>query len=95
MLDKFTNTEIDTQLLPSSGLMVRPRYVESVLRQHPAILDVSVTEIPHPYRGQTTQAAVVLKPGEHVSPDYLIGWSHEYLPAFQVPSHIEIVDTLS
>ena len=47
-------------IIKSSGYRISPFEVESVLQQHPAVLECAVTGIPDPKRGQAVKATVVL-----------------------------------
>lgn len=51
----------------SGGAMVFPAEVEAVLAAHPAVAEVAVVGRPNRTRGEEIVAAVVLKPGTHVS----------------------------
>lgn len=53
-------------VIKSSGYRIGPFEVESVLMQHPAVLEVAVTPAPHPIRGQVVKATIVLT--SHYSP---------------------------
>ncbi|MDL2258072.1 AMP-binding protein [Eubacteriales bacterium OttesenSCG-928-K08] len=50
-------------IIKSSGYRIGPFEVESVLLEHPAVLEAAVTGAPDPVRGQVVQATIVLKPG--------------------------------
>ena len=50
-------------VIKSSGYRIGPFEVESVLLEHPAVLEVAVVGKPDPLRGQIVKACVVLRPG--------------------------------
>lgn len=50
-------------LIKSTGYRVSPFEVESVLQQHPAVLECAVTGVPDSYRGQAVKASIVLCEG--------------------------------
>ncbi|MDL2218573.1 AMP-binding protein, partial [Christensenellaceae bacterium OttesenSCG-928-M15] len=50
-------------IIKSSGYRIGPFEVESVLLEHPAVLEAAVTGAPDPVRGQIVQATIVLKDG--------------------------------
>jgi acetyl-CoA synthetase len=50
-------------VIKSSGYRIGPFEVESVLIEHPAVLECAVTGVPHPVRGQVVKATVVLTKG--------------------------------
>ncbi len=50
-------------LIKSSGYRIGPFEVESVLIEHPAVLECAITGVPDPERGQVVKATVVLAKG--------------------------------
>ena len=50
-------------VIKSSGYRISPFEIESVLMEHPAVLECAVTGTPDPIRGQIVKATVVLRPG--------------------------------
>ncbi|XP_045503739.1 luciferin 4-monooxygenase-like [Colias croceus] len=56
-------------LLKYKSYQISPVEVESVIRQHPGVLDVAVTGIPDPECGDLPVACVVLRAGYDVSAD--------------------------
>ena len=49
-------------IIKSSGYRISPFEIESVLLEHPAVLECAVTGVPDPIRGQLVKATVVLRP---------------------------------
>lgn len=47
-------------LIKSSGYRIGPFEIESVLMEHPAVLECAVTGVPDPIRGQVVKATIVL-----------------------------------
>src|SRR5574344_690652 len=54
-------------IIKSSGYRISPFEVESVLQQHPAVLECAVTGIPDKRRGQLVKATIVLNKGYEAS----------------------------
>jgi len=50
-------------LIKSSGYRIGPFEIESVLMEHPAVMECAITGAPDPVRGQVVKATVVLAPG--------------------------------
>jgi acetyl-CoA synthetase len=48
-------------IIKSSGYRIGPFEIESVLMEHPAVLECAVTGVPDPIRGQLVKATVVLR----------------------------------
>jgi acyl-CoA synthetase (AMP-forming)/AMP-acid ligase II len=68
--------------------------VESVLHEHPAVLDAAVVGMPHPVLGEDVAAFVVLVPGSTTTPDELRAHASERLADYKVPRRIEFVEEL-
>jgi long-chain acyl-CoA synthetase len=66
--------------------------VESVLFEHPAVLDAAVFATPHPSLGEEVGATVRLKQGRTVTVDELREHVATKLAAYKVPAHIWITD---
>ncbi|MGN0665691.1 MAG: AMP-binding protein [Huintestinicola sp.] len=47
-------------VIKSSGYRIGPFEIESVLMEHPAVLETAVTAVPDPIRGQVVKATIVL-----------------------------------
>ena len=76
-------------LIIAGGYNIVPREVEEVLFMHPNVLEAVVAGIPHPVRGETVKAYVVLKPGETATADELIAFCRQNLAPYKVPSRVE------
>ena len=50
-------------VIKSSGYRIGPFEIESVLAEHPAVLECAVTGVPDPLRGNVVKATIVLRPG--------------------------------
>ena len=76
----------------SGGENVYPAEVESVLTDHPAVVEAAVLGIPDDRWGEVGLAVVVAR--APVDPSELIGWCGERLARFKVPRLIRFVDEL-
>ncbi len=76
-------------LIIASGYNIVPREVEEVLFMHPAVQEAVVAGVPHPVRGETVKAYVVLKPGQKATADEIIAFCRQHLAAYKVPSMVE------
>ena len=54
-------------IIKSSGYRIGPFEIESVLMEHPAVLECAVTGVPDPTRGQVVKATIVLVKGYEAS----------------------------
>lgn len=76
-------------LIIAGGFNIVPREVEEVLFMHPKVQEAVVVGVPHPRRGETVKAFVVLKPGETSSVDEIRAFCKEQLAPYKVPTEVE------
>ena len=81
-------TERMKDLIIRGGENVYPSDVETVLRDHYAVREISVVGIPHELYGEEVVAVVVKKPDIEVSEEELLDYCRENLAPYQVPSRI-------
>jgi long-chain acyl-CoA synthetase len=72
-----------------SGFNVYPREVEEVLYKHPKVKEAAVIGIPHPTRGETIKAFIVLKDDERADEEEMKDFLKENLAKYKVPEFIE------
>jgi long-chain acyl-CoA synthetase len=82
------------ELILVSGFNVYPREVEDVIAGHPAVAEVAVIGIPHPYTGETVKALVVTRAGHTLEADEVIEWAARQLARFKCPTSVEFVAEL-
>ena len=84
-------------VIKSSGYRIGPFEIESVMLEHPSVLEVAVTGVPDPVRGFVVKATVVLRPGFEGSPE-LVKELQTYVKTntapYKYPRIIEFVDEL-
>jgi fatty-acyl-CoA synthase len=78
----------------SGGENVSSIAVEGVLLRHPAVQEAAVIGVPHEKWGEVPHAFVVLRPGESVSEEELLGFARERLAGFQTPKGVTFLDEL-
>jgi acetyl-CoA synthetase len=71
-------------IIKSSGYRIGPFEVESVLMEHPAVMECAITGAPDPVRGQVVKATVVLARGYEASDD-LKSELQEYVKTHTAP----------
>jgi acyl-CoA synthetase (AMP-forming)/AMP-acid ligase II len=76
------------------GFNVASVEVESVLLEHPAVLDAAVVGVPHARLGEAVAAHVVLRPGAVADADALVEHCRARLADFKVPSEVHVRDEL-
>jgi fatty-acyl-CoA synthase len=84
------------RMINASGFKVWPTEVESLMYQHPAVLEACVIGASDAHRGETVKALVVLRPEwrGRIEPPVIIEWCRENMAAFKVPRIVEFIDAL-
>jgi long-chain acyl-CoA synthetase len=77
-----------------SGFKVFPREVEEVLFRHPAVKEAAVVGAPHPVKGETVKAFVVLREGMTADIEALKSLCKERIASYKVPEAVEFVAAL-
>ena len=84
-------------IIKSSGYRIGPFEVESVIMEHPAVMECAVTGVPDPVRGQIVKATVVLAKG-YTASDLLAKELQEYVKThtapYKYPRQVEFVPEL-
>lgn len=84
-------------VIKSSGYRIGPFEVESVLVEHPAVLECAVTGAPDPLRGIVVKATLVLKPGFEKSDELakeLQDFVKKNTAPYKYPRIIDFVDEM-
>lgn len=84
-------------IIKSSGYRIGPFEIESVLLEHPSVLECAVTGVPDKIRGQIVKAAIVLshgfKPSESLKKEIQNFVKHQTAP-YKYPRSIDFVDAI-
>ncbi len=93
--DGFT-TIVDRakELIITGGFNVSPSEVESVLRQHPDVVDAAVVGKPLERGGEMVVAAVELEPGTTLDEDAVREHCRALLAAYKVPRRVVVIDDM-
>jgi len=81
-------------MIISGGYNVYPRDIDEVLYEHPKILEACAVGIPHPKRGESIKAFVVLKQGQTMTEQEVIDYCAERLARYKLPVAVEFRDEL-
>ena len=84
-------------LIKSSGYRIGPFEIESVIIEHPSVLECAVTGVPDPVRGQLVKATIVLAKGFTASEDLkkeIQDYVKNLTAPYKYPRVIEFVDEL-
>jgi fatty-acyl-CoA synthase len=79
-------------LIIRGGENIAPKEVEDVLRQHPAVADVSVYAINSEFFGEEVAAAIRPQPGASIDAAEVMRFCETRLARFKVPRYVRIVD---
>jgi fatty-acyl-CoA synthase len=84
------------RMINAAGYKVWPTEVESLMYQHPAILEACVIGTKDAHRGETVKAVVVLRPEwcGRADAQQIIDWCRENMAAYKSPRIVEFVDAL-
>ncbi len=84
-------------LIKASGYRIGPFEIESVLMEHPSVLECAVTGAKHPIRGQVVKATIVLARGYSPSEELvkeLQNYVKNATAPYKYPRIVEFVDEL-
>ncbi|MBG7603772.1 MAG: long-chain fatty acid--CoA ligase [Actinobacteria bacterium] len=78
----------------SGGENVYPAEIESVLYEHPAIIEVAVIGVPDERWGEAVTAIAVLAQGEELTLDGLRDFAGDKLARFKLPTQLQTIDEI-
>ena len=86
-------------VIKSSGYRIGPFEIESILMEHPAVLEAAITAAPDPIRGQVVKATIVLTSeykgrGDAALVKEIQNYVKENTAPYKYPRIIEFVDEL-
>jgi fatty-acyl-CoA synthase len=92
----FFMVERIKRMINASGFKVWPSEVETLMYQHPSVLEACVIGAKDTYRGETVKALIVLRPDYRgrVTAEELLGWCREHMAAYKVPRVVDFVGSL-
>ena len=84
------------RMINASGYKVWPTEVESLMYQHPAVLEACVIGVKDAHRGETVKAVVVLRPEwrGRIESQAIIDWCRQNMAAYKSPRIVEFADSL-
>lgn len=68
--------------------------VERAVNSHPSVLESAAVAVPSEIGEDEVKICVVIKPGETLTPEKLIEYCNDKMPAFAVPRFIEFINIL-
>jgi acyl-CoA synthetase (AMP-forming)/AMP-acid ligase II len=82
------------ELIVSGGANVYPAEIERVIQDMNAVAHVAVFGVPHERWGETVAAAVVTRPGAHLTQDEVVAHCTRQLAGYKKPTRVLFVDEL-
>lgn len=84
------------QLIKMAGHSVFPKEVESLLGEHPKVLEVAVAGLPDEKTGEAVKAWVALKPEARgtITAEELKQWASENMTKWKSPKYLDIIDEI-
>ncbi len=84
------------RMINASGFKIWPSEVESILYQHPSILQACVIGVPDERKGEEVKAFIVLREEQRglTSEQEIIDWAKEQMAAYKYPRIVEFVESL-
>ena len=73
------------------GENISPKEVEDLLRDHPAVADVSVYAVASEFFGEEVGTSIRVKPGARAQPDDIVRFCKERISHYKVPRHVRFV----
>jgi fatty-acyl-CoA synthase len=84
------------RMINASGFKVWPSEVETLMYQHPGVLEACVIGVKDAHRGETVKALVVPRPEwrGRLTEQAVIDWCRENMAAYKVPRFVAFLDAL-
>lgn len=82
------------EIINRGGEKVAPLEIDSVLLQHPDVIEAAAFSMPDPALGEEIAAAVVLTPDSMLTEDGLKAWVAQRLTLHKCPRHVRFVSAL-
>ena len=90
----FTIVDRKKDMIIVGGYNVSPREIDEVLYEHPKVKEAVAVGVPHPSRGETIKAYIVLKDGVSMDKSEVVMWCRERLANYKVPRQVDFRETL-
>ncbi|MDX2145066.1 MAG: long-chain fatty acid--CoA ligase [Rhodospirillaceae bacterium] len=81
-------------MINASGYKIYPRMVEEAIHLHPAVEEVTVIGVDHPYRGQAPKAFIKVKQGMTLTAEEMSAFLKDKLSSIERPEIYEFRDQL-
>ncbi|HZR41014.1 MAG TPA: AMP-binding protein [Ktedonobacteraceae bacterium] len=82
------------EMIKYKGFGVAPAELESLLMDHPAVLDSAVIGVPDDEAGELIKGIVVIRKGHNVTPEEIIAFANGKLAGYKRIHFIEFIDAI-
>ncbi len=82
------------EMIKYKAFSIAPAELESLLMEHPAVLEAAVIGVPDDEAGEVPKGYVVLRPGHSVSGEELITFVNGKLASYKKLHYIEFIDAI-
>ncbi len=82
------------EMIKYKAFSIAPAELESLLLEHPTVLDAAVIGVPDEEAGEAPKGFVVLRPGQQATADDLIAFVNGKLAGYKKLHYIEFVDAI-
>ena len=83
-----------SDIIKTGGYKVSALEIEGVLVTHPEVEECAVVGVEDPVWGERVGAALVIRPGSHLTLGSIMRWAKDRLASYKIPSQIRIVTAL-
>lgn len=84
------------EMMKVSGHSVFPEDVESLVNQHPAVMESAVISVPDAKKGEVVKVFIILHPNQKgkVTEQEIINWAKDNMTPHKAPAYVEFKDEL-
>jgi fatty-acyl-CoA synthase len=87
-------TDRTKDLIKSGGEWISSIDVETMIMDHPKVLEAAVIAVPHPRWVERPLACVVPKPGATLEPEEVLDWLRPRLAKWALPDEVVLIDSV-
>ncbi len=82
------------EMIKYKGFGIAPAEIESLLMEHPAVMDSAVIGIPDDEAGELPKGFVVIRPGHSATPEEILDFANGKLAGYKKVHIIEFIDAI-
>lgn len=82
------------EMIKYKGFGIAPAELESLLMEHPAVMDSAVIGVPDPEAGELPKGFVVIRKGFDVTPDDVLAFANGKLAGYKKIHAVEFIDAI-